>query len=585
MMNIVTCKRLLCQRQFKSADDLRKHQIKSALHKKQLEKLREQIQSDQAASKKRRKQQQWNTKSGFNAVSALSHGQTAGVQLQLLSLPAQAVSQTPTPQALAKAGCVNDLGSTRTGGDASGSHRAADVVVDEICKAGGKAVANYDSKLWTVKLQCRAHQECFVNTITTCRISHDRVVYPDMLAALKPEFVVPLLGAAVVVNDLGGSTNGVGGANAATDKVVEEIKAAGGKAVANYDSVEDGDKVVETALKAFGRIDIVVNNAGILRDKTFGRMSEGDWDLVHRVHLRGSYKYHMPRGPLCSNKIWSNHQHILCCWSLRQLWSGMTIVRPKAALVAFFNTLALEREKPVAAVVLMWGAKAAVFKSASFEYTERDVVYMHLVSVQNVPTLASYEASDKFTAIPTFELFLHLTIRSVTSVLDSDRGSATANDPKRAPDHIVREKTFDDQAALYRIAISNAAVEINDGDVKGAPASSTAAPVEGVVVAGFATSKINAVFGFDVTNNGKTQSCLLISRHWEASRKVDMIVVVGDKDFFERCCGTADPTKAFMSGKIKIKGNMGLAASLMWFSELSEATKGEALIWRFFLLV
>ncbi|KAJ1329954.1 hypothetical protein BSLG_009847 [Batrachochytrium salamandrivorans] len=90
-LSIMAC--LLCQRQFKSADDLRKHQIKSALHKtnlqslrqKQLEKLREQIQSDQAASKKRRKQQQWNTKSGFNAVSALSHGQTAGATPAVVS--------------------------------------------------------------------------------------------------------------------------------------------------------------------------------------------------------------------------------------------------------------------------------------------------------------------------------------------------------------------------------------------------------------------------------------------------------------------------------------------------------------------
>ncbi|KAI9255468.1 hypothetical protein BY458DRAFT_520097 [Sporodiniella umbellata] len=98
------------------------------------------------------------------------------------------------------------------------------------------------------------------------------------------------LGASVVVNDLGGSTHGQGADNRAADVVVEEIRQAGGKAVANYDSVEEGDKVVETALKAFGRIDILVNNAGILRDKSFARMTDADWDLVHRVHLRGTYK-------------------------------------------------------------------------------------------------------------------------------------------------------------------------------------------------------------------------------------------------------------------------------------------------------
>ncbi|XP_016060096.1 PREDICTED: peroxisomal multifunctional enzyme type 2 [Miniopterus natalensis] len=97
-------------------------------------------------------------------------------------------------------------------------------------------------------------------------------------------------GASVVVNDLGGDFKGVGKGSLAADKVVEEIRRKGGKAVANYDSVEAGEKVVKTALDAFGRIDIVVNNAGILRDRSFSRISDEDWDLIHRVHLRGSFQ-------------------------------------------------------------------------------------------------------------------------------------------------------------------------------------------------------------------------------------------------------------------------------------------------------
>ncbi|XP_070541953.1 peroxisomal multifunctional enzyme type 2-like [Ptychodera flava] len=96
-------------------------------------------------------------------------------------------------------------------------------------------------------------------------------------------------GASVVVNDLGGDIKGEGKSSRAADLVVDEIKAKGGKAVANYDSVEDGEKLVQTALDTFGRIDIVVNNAGILRDRSFARTSDLDWDLVHRVHLRGSF--------------------------------------------------------------------------------------------------------------------------------------------------------------------------------------------------------------------------------------------------------------------------------------------------------
>lgn len=72
--------------------------------------------------------------------------------------------------------------------------------------------------------------------------------------------------------------------------MVEEIKAAGGQAVANYDSVEDGDKIIETAIKAFGRIDVLINNAGILRDISFKNMKDEDWDLIMKVHVRGAYK-------------------------------------------------------------------------------------------------------------------------------------------------------------------------------------------------------------------------------------------------------------------------------------------------------
>ncbi|KXS20534.1 NAD(P)-binding protein [Gonapodya prolifera JEL478] len=99
-------------------------------------------------------------------------------------------------------------------------------------------------------------------------------------------------GAKVVVNDLGGSAFGAGASSSAADKVVEEIRAAGGQAVANYDSVEFGDKIIETALKAFGRFASLqfFNNAGILRDKSFARMTEEDWLIIQKVHVYGTYK-------------------------------------------------------------------------------------------------------------------------------------------------------------------------------------------------------------------------------------------------------------------------------------------------------
>lgn len=97
-------------------------------------------------------------------------------------------------------------------------------------------------------------------------------------------------GASVVVNDLGGSGKGDGQSHSAADGVVQEIRSKGGKAVANYDSVEDGDNIIKTAIDNFGRVDIVVNNAGILRDRSFLKMTDADWDIIHRIHLRGSFK-------------------------------------------------------------------------------------------------------------------------------------------------------------------------------------------------------------------------------------------------------------------------------------------------------
>jgi NAD(P)-dependent dehydrogenase (short-subunit alcohol dehydrogenase family) len=99
-------------------------------------------------------------------------------------------------------------------------------------------------------------------------------------------------GAKVVVNDLGGARDGVGNDASAANKVVSEIKAAGGEATANHDSVatDEGAKhIVEAAVKAYGRADILVNNAGILRDKSFLKMDREMWDSVVAVHLTGTF--------------------------------------------------------------------------------------------------------------------------------------------------------------------------------------------------------------------------------------------------------------------------------------------------------
>jgi NAD(P)-dependent dehydrogenase (short-subunit alcohol dehydrogenase family) len=104
-------------------------------------------------------------------------------------------------------------------------------------------------------------------------------------------------GALVVVNDLGGSVDGTGSGTTAAQAVVDEIKAAGGEAVANYDSVatpDGGEAIVQAAVDTFGRVDIVINNAGILRDKAFHNMTPDLLDPVLDVHLKGAFNVTRP---------------------------------------------------------------------------------------------------------------------------------------------------------------------------------------------------------------------------------------------------------------------------------------------------
>jgi NAD(P)-dependent dehydrogenase (short-subunit alcohol dehydrogenase family) len=123
------------------------------------------------------------------------------------------------------------------------------------------------------------------------------------------EIALPLAkhGARVVVNDYGGSEAGSGGASAPADEVVGEIKGAGGQAVANYDSVATmagGKNIVDTAVRTFGRVDIVVNNAGILRDRMIFNMSEEEWDAVINTHLKGSFAVTRAAAPLMREQKW-----------------------------------------------------------------------------------------------------------------------------------------------------------------------------------------------------------------------------------------------------------------------------------------
>ena len=156
-------------------------------------------------------------------------------------------------------------------------------------------------------------------------------------------------GAKVVVNDLGGARDGTGkGSKSAAKRVVDEIQKAGGEAVANYDNVataEGGEGIVKTALETFGRVDILINNAGILRDKSFLKMEPETWKAVLDVHLNGAYFVSRPAMAAMKDNGFGRIVMTSSAAGLYGNFGQANYSAAKTALVGLMNTLKLEGMK------------------------------------------------------------------------------------------------------------------------------------------------------------------------------------------------------------------------------------------------
>ncbi|MDR7152717.1 NAD(P)-dependent dehydrogenase (short-subunit alcohol dehydrogenase family) [Hydrogenophaga palleronii] len=155
-------------------------------------------------------------------------------------------------------------------------------------------------------------------------------------------------GAKVVVNDIGASVSGEGNDAGPAQAVVNEIKDLGGEAVANTDSVSDATsagRIVQTALDAFGRIDVIVNNAGILRDRFFHKMSLDEWDAVIKVHLYGAFHVSRAAAPHFKEQTSGNYIHMTSTSGLIGNFGQANYAAAKMGVAALSKSIALDMQK------------------------------------------------------------------------------------------------------------------------------------------------------------------------------------------------------------------------------------------------
>jgi len=378
-------------------------------------------------------------------------------------------------------------------------------------------------------------------------------------------------GAKVVVNDFGGARDGAGtGSSSPADRGVAEIRAAGGEAVANYDNVatpEGGEKIVKTAVEFFGKVDILINNAGILRDKSFLKMDPENWNAVLAVHLNGAYNVTRPAFAVMREK---GYGRIVMTTSAAGLYGNFGQTNYSAAkmgLVGFMNTLKLEGAKynirvntlaPVAASRLT----EDVMPPDMFERMQPDFVAgiaLYLCS----ETCA--ESGDIFNAGAGF--YSRAAIQTGAGETLSD--GTTIPTPEEIRDHWEKINSLD---GAKEIGDANAAIisfmtpQAPKADSSGT-AGGGAADVKVIFAkmpeafdAAAAAGK-DVVFQFSISGPGggdwvvavKDGTCKVEAGKTE---KPTTTIKMADSDFLQLIAGKLDGMQAYSSGKLKVEGDI-----------------------------
>ena len=240
-------------------------------------------------------------------------------------------------------------------------------------------------------------------------------------------------GAKVVVNDLGASVSGEGSDGGPAQKVVDEIKAAGGQAVANTDSVSDWDaanRIIKTAIDSFGRIDCVVNNAGILRDRFFFNMSIEEWKAVIDVHLNGSFYVARAAAPYFKSEARGSYINMTSTSGLVGNFGQANYAAAKLGIVGLSKSMAMDMAKyNVRSNCISPFAWSRMIGSIPTDTPEQKARVEKLKSMQTakIAPLAVYLASDaaagvsgQIFGVRANEIFLFSQNRPIRSVHRSE---------------------------------------------------------------------------------------------------------------------------------------------------------------------